>query len=795
MRRSVNKRPWATIFAMAATLVLSGCPEEGDGGQTTTPGYDTPPSGNETVAPDTPTPGATATPTIAAQTPTSLGGTPTAEATFDEGTPTEPPPTAPPPTEASTPTAATDADGDGYAKSDDCADDNAAINPGATEVCNDLDDNCDGRTDEADPTLVGGDDLYPDADGDGYGNAAADPLVRCDPLENYVENNSDCDDTDLEINPSAEESCTDAVDLNCDGSVGYADSDGDGTAACEDCDDTNGAAFPGAAEVCDEADNDCDDKVDEAVTSTYYIDGDGDGLGNDDSAEEACSAPSEQHVATGGDCDDGRDDIYPDAVETCDGFDEDCDESVDEDASDPPTFYEDDDGDGYGVEDATTEACIDAGETAPDGYTEGDGDCDDSNSLINPDGSETCDGVDEDCDDQVDEEASDLKLWYADLDADGYGAGEGIGPQCSPPEQGEWAASADDCDDAVAEINPGATEVCEPDGVEPIDNNCNELIDDEDDGLDSDSTQTWYADGDSDGYGDDDQAMGACAQPDGHVEAGGDCDDDEALINPEALERCDEGDDDCDGFVDEGAPPDGPLCPGESCKQIHADYPERGDGTYYISAPDGGEPNLVYCDMGTDGGGWTLLARATDTNGAGGDYEFAAAVGDNSMWSVGFSHGETEDPQYLLDLSQVISAEQGDVEIQYYCYDTTSPEDTNYWMKTMFVDADDLLTAVDTENPDFLWDFSTILNKDGVGTGTGFFAVFGRYSNGANSCGNSYAGQSGMKFNCSRSGQTSNSPQIVWYLSHYTGNYTEVNSCGTSYGSVLPYYSGEIRIR
>ena len=86
-----------------------------------------------------------------------------------------------------------DADNDGYAASEDCDDTNAAINPGATEVCNELDDNCDSviDTDATDATTY-----YLDADADGYGVPdTASTVSACSAPEGYAALTDDCDGT------------------------------------------------------------------------------------------------------------------------------------------------------------------------------------------------------------------------------------------------------------------------------------------------------------------------------------------------------------------------------------------------------------------------------------------------------------------------------------------------------------------------------------------------------------------------------------------------------------------------
>jgi len=183
------------------------------------------------------------------------------------------------------------------------------------------------------------------------------------------------------------------------------DLDGDGAEALAtsgtDCDDTVATINAAATEVCDGLDNDCDGLADEDDASDaliWYRDGDEDGYGVDSDATTACEKPS-GYVGNGADCDDGNDQIYPGATETCNDADDDCDGTVDEDdASDAGTWYLDEDSDSYGVETTTTTAC-----DRPDGYAEVADDCDDGDAAVNPGAIEVCDSVDNDCDSKVDE--------------------------------------------------------------------------------------------------------------------------------------------------------------------------------------------------------------------------------------------------------------------------------------------------------------------------------------------------------------------------------------------------------
>ena len=186
-----------------------------------------------------------------------------------------------------------DDDGDGFAEvHGDCNDDDAMIFPGAEEIANHVDDDCDGEVDEG--TEFG------DSDGDGYSPA-----------------DGDCDDGDAGVSPGAEESCDGIEDNNCDGQPDPLELDGDGddVSTCEgDCDDTDPMVYPYAPEICDGVpDNDCD-----GLEDPRDLDGDGDG-----------------YAPCNGDCDDGDAAIHPAAEEADNGIDDNCDGQVDEDIQEP----------------------------------------------------------------------------------------------------------------------------------------------------------------------------------------------------------------------------------------------------------------------------------------------------------------------------------------------------------------------------------------------------------------------------------------------------------------------------
>lgn len=198
-----------------------------------------------------------------------------------------------------------DNDEDGFIALEDCDDEDQDAFPGATEVCDGVDQDCDGRVDDdAEDART----WYADSDGDGHGDPN-ERTVACDQPASSVSSDDDCDDGDASSFPGAAELPYDGVDQDCDG-ADVDDVDGDGHAAVDaagdDCDDTRADVHPGAAEV-------PYDGVDQDCSGDDSDDLDGDGFAGEE--------------AGGGDCDDQDPAIAPGAGETwADGMtDNDCD--------------------------------------------------------------------------------------------------------------------------------------------------------------------------------------------------------------------------------------------------------------------------------------------------------------------------------------------------------------------------------------------------------------------------------------------------------------------------------------
>jgi hypothetical protein len=244
----------------------------------------------------------------------------------------------------------------------DSKDSDPSIKPGAAEICNGIDDNCNGQVDECVTATY-----YRDNDGDGFGDpisnadsTSPNPITICStdsPPPGYVSNNTDCDDNDPLINPTTR---------------WYKDADGDGY--------TDGvnviACIPPSGYVLSALPGDCNDNNPSIYPKVWYRDQDRDGY-TDGVNVIACIPPSGYVLsALPGDCNDNNPSIYPNTV-----------------------WYKDADGDGY-TDGSTYVNCY-----QPPFYVLSalSGDCDDSRADVNPDQTEICDEEDQNCDGQYNE--------------------------------------------------------------------------------------------------------------------------------------------------------------------------------------------------------------------------------------------------------------------------------------------------------------------------------------------------------------------------------------------------------
>ncbi len=409
-----------------------------------------------------------------------------------------------------------DDDDDGDPDETDCYPLNPDAHHGAKETCDGIDNNCNKQVDEG----------FADTDQDGLSDCV-------DPDD---DNDDDPDETDCDpLNPNVYngglEAC-DGLDNDCNGKVdeGFPDKDGDGVADCVDIDNDgdgdpdqtdcapfNPAIHSFAFEACDGIDNNCNKQVDEG-----YADFDLDGKAN-------CIDPDDDDDGDpdATDCQPLNPETYNNAVELCDGFDNNCNQKVDE-------GFVNTDGDGEAD-------CIDN-----DDDNDGDPDvvdCHPTDPAINHDAKEVCDGQDNNCNSLVDEPgAGGCILFYKDKDDDGWGMANKSLCLCDPEDE-YTATQPGDCDDSTWAINPDGVEVCNNQ-----DDDCNGVKDD----PDALGCKNYYVDTDKDGYGSGAPLCICWGNEQYTTLSAGDCDEQNPAIHPNVNELCDNIDNNCDGQVDEG---------------------------------------------------------------------------------------------------------------------------------------------------------------------------------------------------------------------------------------------------
>lgn len=316
----------------------------------------------------------------------------------------------------------------------------------------------------------------------------------------------------------------------------------------------------------------------------------------------SCSSYTEEgdndadgYSANCGDCNDNNANIHPNAAETCNNIDDDCDSQIDEALT-------------TSCGTSSTGACRYGTKTCSNGQWS------QCTGNIDP-VAESCNGIDDDCDTLTDEENAQYCItYYRDNDNDAYGQSSNSKCLCSPQDPYD-SLQKDDCNDDNTNINPGKNELCN----NGLDDDCNSLADNNDpycfvctpgerkncpkqngvcsgarekctsngqwpgcndadylaynsdyqstetkcDSLDNDCdgsadeglTTAYYQDSDSDGYGNPYVSQNKCAKPQGYTADNNDCNDSNNKVSPSVNEICNNGiDDDCDKYIDNNDP-------------------------------------------------------------------------------------------------------------------------------------------------------------------------------------------------------------------------------------------------
>jgi hypothetical protein len=379
-----------------------------------------------------------------------------------------------------------------------------------------------------------------------------------------------------------------------------------------DCDDDHDGSNPSVTtEVCDGHDNDCRDGIDDGFEfKNFFLDGDGDGIGAGN-AVPACAAPPD-HVQASGDCDDADGTRAPNKPEVCDQRDNNCVNGID-DGLPTRAYYRDEDGDTFGLQSDVQVRC-----SAPTGYVASANgfDCDDKKDTVKPGATETCNGIDDNCGQGIDEGVK--TTYYRDGDGDGFGRATDTRQECSAPMGYVARTPVLDCDDTLREVKPGATELCNGD-----DDDCDDRTDEDFPQKGANCTNdictgvyvcntpgtalecnkspvNYYLDRDEDGAGDaTDTAEKVClpgTSPTGKVTNNLDCDDRDPYNRGGTPEVCDDRDNNCaNGTADEQGPTN--VCAGKGWKKL-GDAVTTGYFWNTVALGPGGEPVWIAGDNG-----------------------------------------------------------------------------------------------------------------------------------------------------------------------------------------------------